>query len=418
MKKALIFNLLMGLSLYSLADAAQANSKLFCSKGQTNKQMIIAYLGADSSWKLKDTDLVKLEEQLGKVSLVNYSFIRLATDEKGNTILKPSDQDIENIELIHQIKPDLPIMIAVGGWGERDGFKPFLENEEKMTIFLNSVKQILKQNRLDGIDIDWENELLASKGEIAGVATLLQRLNKMLSQEGYCITNAVPGTEAYWTQYPDAKLWQAYVNWTTVMAYDNYGTFGPRTEHGAALYEPNRKEDKTYPYPNTSGSTAVKHYYQQGLPAEKIILGLPFYCHSYFINNRMIDKNSSNPGLYVPVLDPNISSQMSYNEAYTTYGDRLYSYQYDLGEGGYKAVTFYGLLPIEQTQISRFMSCDGPESILDKIAYVEGKNTISDKAQKSHRLGGVSFWSLQQDLPFSHANSLLRAIHTGFNRVD
>lgn len=405
---------LLTLCLVAAIGTANATWKPFCSAGQsTKKQLIIAYLGTDSSWGIKNGDLGKLEEQLSQISLVNYAFIRLAKDDAGNTVLKPSPQDIENIQLLRQIKPNLPIIIAVGGWGEREGFKPFLENEEQMNVFVHSVKETLQQYQLDGIDLDWENELLASVQETAGVAKLLQRLHENLNSEGYCVTNAVPATKAYWTQYPDAGLWQAYVNWTTIMAYDHYGTFGPRTELAAALYESNRQEDKTYPYPSTSGDEAVQYYFHQGLVPEKIILGIPFYCHSYYLKSSMIANNNENPGLHVSVVDPNISSQVSYNDAYTAYGDKLFTYKANFVEGDRSAMSFYGLIPIENTTISRFMNCEGPRTILDKIIYVEGKNPMSEQLQKQVKLGGVSFWSLQQDLPFSDRNSLLLAIHQG-----
>ncbi|MCL9683647.1 glycoside hydrolase family 18 protein [Legionella maioricensis] len=414
--KTLFINLFLGLVLLSIVSTGNARGKPFCANGQSNYPMVIGYLGADSSWKLKNGDQVKLAEQLSHVSVINYSFIRLAKDTNGHTILAPTAQDIENIQLLRQIKPDLPIMIAVGGWGEREGFKPFLENEYQRTIFVKSVQELLAQYRLDGIDVDWENELLASEQEISGVAALLKLLHEQIGKSGYCVTNAVPGTKAYWTQYPDASLWQAYVNWTTVMAYDNYGTFGPRTEHAAALYEPHRINEEGYPYPNTSGNKAVQHYYKQGLAANKIILGIPFYCHSYFINNNTIVAQADAPGLHVPVLDPNISSQVSYMDAYTAYGDKLYTYTLNPGNSAFHAVSFYGLIPIEHTEISRFMSCEGPQSVLDKVAYVKGNNPMSKGSQKIIKLGGVSFWSLQQDLPFPHPQSLLHAINEGFNQ--
>jgi chitinase len=387
-----------------------ASNSPFCLNHPNPHKLIIGYLGSDSSWTLKDGDQKGLEEQLAKVSVINYAFIRLVKDEQGNTILAPSIQDIDNITLLRKIRPDLPIIMAIGGWGERDGFDSFLVDETKRAVFIKSVKALLMQYQLDGIDLDWENALLANQQEIAGVALLLNELHEIIGKEGYCVTNAVPGTQAYWTQYPDANLWQASVNWTTIMSYDHYGTFGPRTEHSSALYEPQRKNDGTYPYPTTSGDIAVQHFFQQGLPADKIILGLPFYCHSYYLKNTMINGNEESPGLHVPVLDPNISSQISYNDAYRVYGDQLSSYSLDLGDERFHAVSSYGLIPIKDTVISRFMSCEGPQTILDKISYVEGHNPLQIT------LGGVSFWSLQQDLPFSHPSSLLHAIHKGFEQ--
>lgn len=408
-----IFRLtVMALSLGLGVQTASAWTP-YCAVQQKNQQRVIAYLGADSSWGLKDNDLAKLNEQLDNVTLLNYAFVRFTKDNEGNTVVRLNAEDVQTIQQIRQLKPDLPIVIAIGGWGDRESFK-FLENDQQINVFVHSVKKVLEQYQLDGIDVDWENELLASGGEIAGVTTLLKQLHESLQEDGYCVSNAVPATSAYWRHYPNANEWKSYVNWTTVMAYDHYGTFGPRTELGAALYEPNRQEDTSYPYPSTSGNKAIKHYYAQGLSADQLILGLPFYCHSYYVDNNKITDNTPYPGLHAPIIDANISSQISYNEAYQRYGDQLFTHAMHYGKDGRQATTFYGLIPLENTSTSRFLSCDSPQSIQDKITYVEGNNPLGKGAQDSVRLGGVSFWSLQQDLPFSDDQSLLRAIDNGF----
>ncbi|MDX1838343.1 hypothetical protein DIZ81_10830 [Legionella taurinensis] len=408
-----IFRLPLTALILSLATPVAQAWTPYCAVQQQNHQRVIAYLGADSSWGLKDKDLAKLNEQLDKVTLVNYAFARFARDEAGNTVVKLNADDVKTIQQLRQLRPNLPIMIAIGGWGDRDSFR-FLENDEQITVFVNSVKKILEHYQLDGIDVDWENELLASENEIAGVTTLLQQLHEALQDDGYCVSNAVPATRAYWRHYPHAREWQAYVNWTTIMAYDHYGTFGPRTELGAALYETHRQEDTTYPYPGTSGNKAINHYYTQGLAADQLILGLPFYCHSYYVENHQINDNTRYPGLHVPVLDANISSQISYDDAYQRYGDQLFNQAIHEGNNGRQAVTFYGLIALENTSKTRFLSCDSPQSVLAKIDYVEGNNPLTDKANETVRLGGVSFWSLQQDLPFSNEKSLLRALTRGF----
>lgn len=409
--------LILAASLLLTVHTALAGWVPYCTAEKSNQPRIIAYLGADSSWELKDKELAKLDEQLGKVTLVNYAFARFGKDGQGNTVLTLSPGDIKTIQQLRQLRPDLPVMIAVGGWGDREGFK-FLEQEEQITVFVDSVKTLLQQYQLDGIDVDWENELLASDEEIAGVTTLLKRLHETLRGEGYCVSNAVPATSAYWRHYPSGSQWQAYVNWTTVMAYDHYGTFGPRTELGAALYDPQRRDDPTYPYPTTSGNQAIKHYYRQGLPADKLILGVPFYCHSYYVSNQSIADNADYPGLYMPVIDANISSQISYDEAYQRYGDALFAHAVSYAKNNRQAVTFYGLIPLEKTDKSRFLSCENPQAIRSKVDYVKGSNPLSDQVKMPVRLGGISFWSLQQDLPFSSEKSLLRTLYTGFVAAD
>lgn len=410
--KRCILLLLLIISMVSHADF-----KPFCSEGATKKDKVMAYIGADTDWNINNEDLQKIREQLEKVTLVNYSFVRFSEDANGNIIPKLSAQDIANIKTLRQLKPDLPILLAVGGWGDRQGFSTFVKTKKKRAVFIKEARNIVNTYQLDGMDIDWENELLATTDEINGVASLMVELKQNFASGGYCVSNAVPGTAAYWKKYPKTKLWANSVDWTMVMAYDNYGTFGSKTEHGAALYDLNRKQDKQYPYPTTSGDIAVNYYYQGGLPLTKIVLGIPFYCHSYYVDNAMIDKQSNTPGLHVPVLDPNINSQISYQQAWSLYGEQLFAYQ-EQADLKLDAVSYYGLIPLHNTNVSRFISCDSPRSIASKVAYVKGKNSISEARHIKTNLGGVAFWSLQQDLKLSERYSLLRAINESLSQAE
>ncbi|CAM2850270.1 Chitinase A1 precursor [Legionella steigerwaltii] len=384
----------------------------FCSKAATKTKKIVAYLGADSQWDIEQEDVTKLKAQLNAVDVVNYAFVRLEPDSQGNIVPKLTINDIKNIQTLKQLRADLPVVIAVGGWGDREGFSKFVNDPKQRAAFIEATKSLLQENQLDGLDIDWENELLASEEEIRNIAALIREFKAEIGPSGYCVSNAVPATSWYWEKYPDAQLWNSAVDWTTIMAYDHYGTFGMRTEHGAALYENDRPDDNNYPYPKASGDMAVSHYYQQGLTAEKILLGVPFYCHSYYVDAKSIDIQSKNPGLHVSVIDPNINSQVSYVDAWNDYGKALFSYQHQTSSTP-DSINYYGLIPIENTTRYRFMSCDSPQSIARKMAYIKGRNAIGNKEKKHIQLGGVSFWSLQQDLAFEEPQSLLRAIYDG-----
>ncbi|MCW8409340.1 glycoside hydrolase family 18 protein [Legionella sp. PATHC035] len=406
MKKYVLF------ALFGLTTLSAYAWEPFCSKSTNKTNKIVAYLGADAQWNIEQEDMTKLRAQLNAVDVVNYAFVRLSTNDKGNTLPKLTMSDIKNIQTLKQLRPDLPVIIAIGGWGDREGFSQFINDPKQRAAFIEATKSLLQENQFDGIDIDWENELLASAEEIRNIAALIRELKAEIGPSGYCVSNAVPGTSWYWEKYPDAQLWFEAVDWTTVMAYDHYGTFGMRTEHGAALYEDDRPENTNYPYPKTSGDMAVSHYYQQGLAAEKILLGVPFYCHSYYVDGKSIDTKAKNPGLHRPVIDPNINAQVSYNGAWNHYGQALFAYSQQ-SSSTLDAQNYYGLIPIENTTMYRFMSCDSPQSIASKMAYIKGKNSLASNPNKPILLGGVSFWSLQQDLAFEDPQSLLRAIDQG-----
>ncbi len=70
------------------------------------------------------------------------------------------------------------LLIAVGGWGERDGFTEFVVIARNVLCLLNRCKKFCHNTISTASIIDWENELLAGKEEIEGVAILMQELHE------------------------------------------------------------------------------------------------------------------------------------------------------------------------------------------------------------------------------------------------
>ena len=382
---------------------------------------VVAYLGADSKWNLTQQQLQQMQDAFGvgnnHVSIVDYAFVRFATDSNGNTILNVTADDLSNLDEIRKINPVEPIIFSVGGWGARNQFG-FLANPQQRQVFESSVVSTLRNLKsqgynITGIDIDWENEQLASQAEIDGLGQLLLELRQQLPPGDY-LSNAVPASPAYWIAYPSARIWGSAVNFTTVMAYDHYGTFGPKAEYGASLFDSRlNNPSAAYPYSPTSGNYAIEHYVNDGLPANKILLGMPFYCHSYYIPGT----ESANP-LHAPVLDPNISSQVDYSQALAQYGlSGLSANSTTEHEGQLSASSYYALVKQNVSQngylkngVYQFLSCDVPDSVAAKMAYVKGKNPMHAP------LAGVSFWSLLQDVDYNDNASLLHAISTNLSK--
>ena len=51
--------------------------------------------------------------------------------------------------------PHLKVLVSVGGWGA-DGFSDAALTDATRSLFARSVAKFMRNNRLDGIDIDWE----------------------------------------------------------------------------------------------------------------------------------------------------------------------------------------------------------------------------------------------------------------------
>ncbi len=139
------------------------------------------------------------------------------------------------------------LILCVGGWDRSQHFAAVATATELRSRFVKSTVQACLDNRLDGVDIDWEhpqNEL-----EQNGYAVLLKDLRDGFQPHG--LTLSV--TMAAWQKLPRAAF--AAVDAIHIMSYDNTG------KH--STFE--------------TAQADVKSLLEQGAPKEKIVLGVPFY---------------------------------------------------------------------------------------------------------------------------------------------
>jgi chitinase len=172
---------------------------------------------------------------------------------------------------------------------------------------------------------------------------------------------------------------QSYLDTVNLMAYDYYEPGEDATTgHHAGLFT-NPADAK-----KASADTSVQAYEKAGVPASKIILGVPFYGHVW---GHVADRNH---GLFQPGKQA-AEGEVSYrtivgtmlNHGYVRYWDRTASAPY---------------LYNPQTQI--FVSYEDPESLALKCRYA-----------LSRKLGGIMFWDYGSD----NSGELLDTIHRALN---
>jgi chitinase len=343
-----------------------------------------------------------MSAQLNATDVLNYSFASLNGDK-----IYLNEASSENIKQLNEwrfanLKPNgepaFALVISIGGWGDRAKFTDILTIPESERNFISSIKHVVEEYNLDGIDLDWENEIIARKEEIHGAGTVLNNIRTELG-DSYYITIAAPGTSFYWNKYPHAEIWKDSIDWMIVMGYDQYGTFGPYTECASNLYPvtigniPDNIYD--YPYPQTiSVSEAMEHYHNQGVPLEKFVMGVPFYAHMYYIKN--LGKNN---GLREKVYDSNICSQYTPDINFYEYMDKN---KIELEDG--TAWVTRKILSEPNNNIYEFYSAETVKSIKIKTDYVKDK-----------KIAGMSMWELSQDVSHNSEYSLLKTMHDGLN---
>ncbi|MBV9711459.1 MAG: chitinase, partial [Ktedonobacteraceae bacterium] len=252
----------------------------------------------------------------------------------------------------------------------------------------------------DGIDIDWEYPDNPGNGnpygpqDIQNYTNLLKEFHTQLNEASektgrhYLLTTATPAGQ---DKYQKLQLGQAsrYVNWMSIMTYDMHGPWdatGP-TDFNAPLYADPR--DPSPPPANSySANRAVSDYLAAGVPARKILLGLPIYGHGWTgvpnINNGLYQSS--------PTMQPAPASAVAGTEDYRIL-ETLSGYH------GYRNQTTQQYWIFNGTT---FWSYDDLTTVAVKMRYVNSKE-----------LAGAFAWSLDGD---DTAGSFMNAVYSGLHK--
>lgn len=347
-------------------------------------------VGYYSSWSTYSNFQVS-NIDASQLTHINYAFANISST--GEVILGDSWADVEkpfpgdsttqpikgNFNQLLKLKqqyPHLKTLISIGGWTWSDKFSDVALTEQSRAVFANSAVQFMTKYGFDGIDIDWEYPVSGGKaGNIERpedkqnftllLKALREALNVQSSKDGkeYLLTIATGAGKAHAANL-ELNLIQQYVDYIQLMTYDFHGTWDSLTGFNAPLYrDPGSRFSGEW-----SVNDTVHTYLNYGVPANKLIMGLPLYGRVY---NQVT--NAEN-GLYQSYSGG--GSAIGYGELLNKYIN-LNGYTRYWGADSKVPWLFNG---------SQFISYDDEESIGYKTSYI-----------KAMGLGGAMMWELSND---------------------
>ncbi|HEY1904027.1 MAG TPA: glycoside hydrolase family 18 protein [Terracidiphilus sp.] len=338
----------------------------------------------------QDKALVDGDIAAQKLTRVNYAFANI---KDGRIVdgFAHDDQNYAFLVALKQQNPSLTVLASVGGWLWSPAFSDMALTKQSRAVFIDSVVQFVQSHQLDGLDIDWEYPGLPGvephfrvedkHNYTALVKELRKRFDKLEKQlhRPLYVTLAT-GSSQEFLDHTEMHKVQKYVDTVNMMAYDYYEPDSDAmTGHHAPLYT-NPADPK-----KISDDSSIQMYEKAGVPAEKIVLGVPFYGHVWG------QVPATNHGLYQPGKEvPH--GYASYGKGpeemlkngFTRYWDSAASAPY---------------LYNADKQI--FVSYDDPESLALKCKYV-----------LSHHLRGIMFWDYEGD----STGALLNAVNAGLGK--
>ncbi len=339
-----------------------------------------------------------------KLTDVIYAF---GEPTDGNVCPPPNADQSAQFAVLRALRashPWLHLLISIGGWGQAPQFSDASLTARSRAAFARScVRNYVEDAGFDGIDIDWEFPVRGGPPRLphrpqdrANVTLLLRALRRRLDALGskngrhYLLTIATPaGTWQYGGAYTpsdsyDLRAIAEIVDWFNVMTYDMNNKFSPVTAFNAPLYEDPRDPTPSAQRRLNNVSAAVRYYEAHGVPAEKIVLGMPFYGHGF----RGV--SATNAGLYSAFT--RTYPEVSWNTIETRFLSNP-SWQRHWNDIA-KAPWLYN------ARRRIFLSYDDPQSLAIKAAFV-----------RRERLRGAMFWVYGED---DARGSLLQALQSIF----
>ncbi|NLK65501.1 MAG: hypothetical protein GX289_10460 [Tissierellia bacterium] len=396
MKRTKLKYLFMAAALIMMFYIGQATSLLTEGSEKTNtidniektQQIIIGYYPAWKSYAGYTPEKI----DINKITHINYAFANINSDYEIE--MGYPDKDPENFKKFQElkkIKPDLKVLISVGGWNWSDKFSDMAAKEENRTKFADSCVEFIVNYGLDGVDLDWEYPVggglktNSNRPDDKQNFTLLlkeirEKLNaqELKDNKDYLLTIAA-GASNYYIENTEVDKFKNYLDYVNLMTYDIHGPWDTYSDFNSPLYN---NDDKSYQY-KISIDSSVKAWLNAGLPADKLIVGIPFYGYLYTVS-----KNTNN-GLYQAHTEGKALSWDVIKNKYVNNPE----YTKNFHEESLVPWLYNG---------KTFISYDDSHSVALKAEYIRENN-----------LAGAMIWELSQDSEGELLNSLYDGLYDG-----
>ncbi len=315
--------------------------------------------------------------EVSRLTHINYSFgkIKNPSDGTGGITVKDTDR-LKKVVALKSKNSSLKVLLAVGGDGA-GGFSLMARSDSKRRDFVQSAYDIIRDYKLDGIDLDWEfptkdNGLDYSSSDKENFDKLVKELRAKLGTSKI-ISVAANSSPKYYNFSNIMK----YVDYLNVMTYDM----------GRAPDGFNSPLHTPYLFDQTSVEKAMKKYVNEvGISKKRLNVGVPFYGKA--------QKGSS-------VYNGSDSYTVNFNEMKSILEDGWY-------ERGNKSVKGYNTEKWDEGAMSPYLVDKNGKMVLN----FENAKSVYYKGRFVYEQGylGAMFWEYRAD---DSNQTLLKALYKG-----
>lgn len=397
-------------------------------------------IGYYSDWDQYGIGYLPAQIPVDKANTIHYSFVNY--DTKGQVILFDPYADstqIPAIATLRQQHPYLNASLSFGGWTLSSNFSALARDPVATDNFVKNAVAAMKEAHFNGIDIDWEYPVAGSfnknsgtidpgqSDDAANYAALLTKLRAKLDEQGskdnkkYFLTIAAPAgvDKIQGIQNSDPTAWKKIttaVDYVDVMAYDFHGSWDSYTDFMSAMAldpekDPSAKDPITKQY---AIHDAMDLYQKLGVPAQKIVLGIPAYGRM----SNVAQLGGNNLGLYQQITGTPLGE-------YDQNGEMT-------GMFDYKCIVDTTQCKLNGAALLSGLVLVDSSNPLAKDAhtpwgYIPGKNqfiTFDDATSTAYKAdwivsqhyAGAMFWEFSGDLNGNNPKSLVNVVYQVFKR--
>ncbi|KAH9926799.1 glycoside hydrolase superfamily [Fomitopsis serialis] len=234
---------------------------------------------------------------------VSYAFLEPGTDQSipvdgYDTQLKLFVQEAHT----HNVNAS----VTVGGWTGSLHFSSAVATEQSRGNFVNAAVQLVNNYDLDGLDFDWEYPSQAGVGcneqspnDASNYLLFLQELRSRLpSKTLSAAVGLKPFLGSSGSPMSDVSGFYSVLDYIEPMNYDVFGSFSSSVGPNSPL------ADACAPTADQEGSamSAVKAWSAAGFKADKIVLGVAGYGHSFKVAkaNAYVSAANKTLRMYAP----------------------------------------------------------------------------------------------------------------------
>ncbi|KAL8299175.1 hypothetical protein RB593_009174 [Gaeumannomyces tritici] len=292
---------------------------------------------------------------------------------------------VKQLYLLKKSHRHLKVILSIGGWTWSSNFPSAAATAASRERFANSAVKIMSDWGFDGIDIDWEYP--TDQTQAADFVLLLRTVRNTLDVYAqkfapdyhFALSIASPAGPTHYKKL-NLKSMADTIDYFNLMAYDYAGSWDTVSAHQSNLYS---SESAATPF---STAAAVEDYLRAGVPASKIVIGMPLYGRAFESTNGIgqpfsgVGGGSWENGVwdFKALPRPGATENVDFKT--------VASYSYD-------------------PKIRELITYDTPEVVEKKVSWL-----------KSMMLAGSMFWEASSDR--TDDKSLIRTSFTALGSMD